>query len=585
MQLPTRNSSACPYRDSPTSTYLPSDTEMYAEPAHGDFTLAERISDSSLLHLVRGVSANISRNARTYLSSNQDASAVESMLEIERQLAKASLEFAKVMNAFRTINRLPPEILATIFSFVGYGIPVVTLSQVALQTPCLWTLYNTCEREAYLPVFLQRSGAAPFTVQSVLNPEDACLPKNILPLICSNLGRMRTLSVVCAAAGPDIESYVAGIVQKATSPATALLRLSVKSYTRLDGSVFAPVFGGIMPVLKHLCLCYVSIWPQSIVPSLQSLSLTHSATPLDTFLDALEVLQNLQKLAMTAVELTHNGQLPAKRSISAPHLHLLRLDVPPPSFRNYAHILACLAPAKPVSTYLVIQPRHAPMTVFGAARPEPLNLFTALTKLKLEVSDRYTSFTASNAAASAFVSFHLSAASVPAALTPAGILMHPGVLLPTEHIASLAVADEIDINLRGGHTIWPVPVWAALLRGTPRLRALAFDCMCPIARPALAALAADPHTCAPALARITYASGFVVPGTAGLDQLVDFARPRPALRCVRFRSAELADKAREMLSGVVEDVGALRPMEDPEESVIPIPRCFWDEPWKHEFLV
>ncbi|KAA1472796.1 hypothetical protein DENSPDRAFT_204714 [Dentipellis sp. KUC8613] len=160
----------------------------------------------SIKNVISSLSDNIQGNRRIWENGSKNVANRQTMLELEADLDFSVLEFKKIMNTYRGIQRLSPDILAYIFTLLDHGSDLdrdaLNVSQVcgnwrkvALETPALWTHFPMDYSLRFLPAFVERSRSLPFHVSLLIGqgPQLFFPPSDPYSPLVSVLHRLKSL--------------------------------------------------------------------------------------------------------------------------------------------------------------------------------------------------------------------------------------------------------------------------------------------------------------------------------------------------------------------------------------------------------
>lgn len=238
---------------------------------------------------------------------------------MERGLQIASAKFRGMRNSVQPINRLPPELLAQIFSETQVRLPSflpvprtgghdyftydwcwwIFLLQVCrhwrsiiASSPALWSTICSSNRA---PESLRRSHGVELTVYLGVRSRDFSSP--LMDGLTPHTSRFKEFHMLTKGNKDLLEHQVFA------SPAPRLNSLSIEFEEGGDLSgVLPPIFCGHMPALKQLALRHFTSWPKGYFHHLTSLCLSYqqeSSLPTTAnFLDFLESSPRLEELAL-----------------------------------------------------------------------------------------------------------------------------------------------------------------------------------------------------------------------------------------------------------------------------------------------
>ncbi|KAL1947451.1 hypothetical protein VTO73DRAFT_14412 [Trametes versicolor] len=251
-------------------------------------------------------------------------------------------------NSFALVNRLPQELLATIFSYVcsnaDTNVDVISMSHVcthwrtvALDAGGLWT-HIALTDPLGIETFLERSNSLPLRISLTASQSPF---KPILNLVSSNITRVRSLKICIAT---TVDSGF--ITRRLKLVAPALEELSIEKF-QLRSKVERPppagtrvdVFDG-MPALRTLSLRNVPLLFLPKGPSaLTKIDLHLKLPKLPTLLDLLESSPLLESLSLHGT--LYGDLVQSQRLVTLPRLTSLSVHTFPP--QGIAHLLSSVA--------------------------------------------------------------------------------------------------------------------------------------------------------------------------------------------------------------------------------------------------
>jgi hypothetical protein len=234
---------------------------------------------------------------------------------MEKALQTASATLRGMRNSVQSINRLPPELLAHIFSETQLALPSflpvppatdywhqwLELLEVCrhwrgviASSPALWS--NVCS-SANGPAFIRRSHGAELTVY--LGVPILGFSPSLMNMLAPHTSRFKELHMRIKAS--ELEDLLKHQFFSSPAPRLNSLLMQVEEREELDG-VLPPIFCGHMPKLRQLALGYFTSWPTGYFHNLTSLCLYHqreSSLPTTTeFLDFLEFSPHMEELVL-----------------------------------------------------------------------------------------------------------------------------------------------------------------------------------------------------------------------------------------------------------------------------------------------
>lgn len=239
----------------------------------------------------------------------------------ERRLQTAAAVVRGARNSQQPINRIPPELLAQIFSMIQHHLPSF-LPLVGrgsdyprgrewlrvLQVCRHWrgvaatfcSLWATIDNDLRPLTFLKRSSQSLLTV--VFGLTKTGFDQHSLAKIIEELLRIREFHIDFHHSVSCLES--SGFLTN-SAPNLVSLSLLPNHQPRIPGglsSTLSKLFGGEMPKLKQLCLGHFTSWPQNYFQNLTHLCLVEQDTltrpSTSEFLDFLGSSPRLEKLAL-----------------------------------------------------------------------------------------------------------------------------------------------------------------------------------------------------------------------------------------------------------------------------------------------
>ncbi|KAK0232529.1 hypothetical protein IW262DRAFT_1324792 [Armillaria fumosa] len=241
--------------------------------------------------------------------------------KMEKRLQTAVAVVRGARNSLQPINRIPPELLAAIFSMTQHQLPGF-LPLLGLQSPyakamdwlcvlrvcrhwrgiaatfhSLWATIDT-ERSPY--TFLKRSAGSLITV--VAGFTKPYFDRQYLTAIVESLPRIRELHADFWETGSLLGSSI--FLSDTSAPNLVSLSLLMNKEPHFIGMqpTLHKLFNDEMPKLKHLCLGYFTSWPKDYFTNLTHLCLydqDQSSRPsTSAFLDMLETSPQLETLAL-----------------------------------------------------------------------------------------------------------------------------------------------------------------------------------------------------------------------------------------------------------------------------------------------
>lgn len=248
-------------------------------------------------------------------------SAISQIDAMERRLQTVTAVARGARNSQQPINRIPPELLAQIFSMIQHHLPgflplvgsgsdyprgrdwlrILEVCRhwrgVAATFHSLWAIIDNDLRPL---TFLKRSSESLLTV--VFGLKRTHFDQHSLAKIIDELPRIRVLHIDFHHSGSLLDS--SGLLTNSAPNFVSLSLLPNHQPHMAVGlsSTLSKLFMGEMPKLKQLCLGYFTSWPQNYFKNLTHLCLfsqdTLTRPSTSEFLDFLESSPRLEKLAL-----------------------------------------------------------------------------------------------------------------------------------------------------------------------------------------------------------------------------------------------------------------------------------------------
>ncbi|KAK0448429.1 uncharacterized protein EV420DRAFT_1647330 [Desarmillaria tabescens] len=284
-------------------------------------------------------------------ASKWDTAKIDAM---EKRLQTAAAVVRGARNSHQPINRIPPELLAVIFSMTQHHLPGflplvgkgsdytkgrdwLRLLEVCRHwrgvAATFHSLWATIDNDHMPLTFLKRSSESLLTV--VIGLKKAHFDQHYLAKMMEALPRIRELHIDFCHSGSHLESSIT-----LTNGAPNLVSLSLlpnhHPHTAVGvSSKLSKLFMGEMPKLKQLCLGYFTSWPQEYFKDLTHLCLyeqdTFTRPSTSDFLDFLESSPRLEKLALVDAGPTRYISddlplVPIDRVVALDHLNEINMN-------------------------------------------------------------------------------------------------------------------------------------------------------------------------------------------------------------------------------------------------------------------
>ena len=224
-------------------------------------------------------------------------------------LENAVTELNTLRSYLRPINRLPPELIVHIFSYLGGGTFVVPASQVcrrwrnvALDMPSLWTVIREEDDVFTAQCFMERSRRAKLDVSFIVNmraPDDFSILRN---LVIPHAMRIRRLHLdVYSDRAYDFYRKLAD--RDFLLPGLEHFSIRMNQPGWHDDAQYGPLpsresFFGESEFFERLTFRAVLPLPTHLSDTIKSLTLSDRVFDLDALLGCLEAAPNLEYLAL-----------------------------------------------------------------------------------------------------------------------------------------------------------------------------------------------------------------------------------------------------------------------------------------------
>lgn len=293
------------------------------------------------------------------------------------------------MNTFSPVNRLPPEVLSLIPTFLHHKRSrrsLIKWSQVCrywrntfTNTPALWTHFG-CKDLARTCAFIQRSKLTPIHVR--LSPEFSLQSFSAL---IPHVNRFESLKIEINAAELD-DKLISSLYRPA--PLLEHLVVAVEDTEYTDDDLKAPLpllFNGGLPHLTRLSLEYVSPHPTWFnISNLTTFCLVHTGSHGGSSSQLLDFFE--RNPGLEDVSITYHGRFvdnsPSRHIVTLSHLRKLRLGDCPSKPGLLHHLVL------PVGVEVILKP-CIPGPVIGVATdlllraPNQPNLLTGIDRISL----------------------------------------------------------------------------------------------------------------------------------------------------------------------------------------------------------
>jgi len=231
------------------------------------------------------------------------------LAETATLLENAVTEVNALRSYLRPINRLPPELLAHIFSFLGGGSFVVPASQVcrrwrdvALDIPTLWTVIREEDDIYSARCFMERSRHAKLDVSFIIDmsePDDFVILRS---LVTPHAMRIRRLHVDVY--GDRVYDFYCRLAERDfLLPGIEHFSIRMNENGWNDDTRYGPLpsresFFGESEFLERLTFRSVLPLPTHLSRTIKSLILSGRVFDLDALLECLDAAPNLENLAL-----------------------------------------------------------------------------------------------------------------------------------------------------------------------------------------------------------------------------------------------------------------------------------------------
>ena len=291
------------------------------------------------------------------------------------------------MNTFSPVNRLPPEVLSLIPTFLHHKRgrrPLIKWSQVCrywrntfTNTPALWTHFG-CKDPARTCAFIERSRSAPIHIR--LSPKFCLQSFNAL---IPHVKRLESLKMEITTS--ELESRLISNLRR-PAPLLEHLVVAVEDTEYTDDDLkdkVPPLFNGDFPRLRRLSLEYVSPHPDWFnVSNLTTFHLVHTGSHGSSSSQLLDFFE--KNLSLEDVSITYHGRsvdnTPSSHIVTLPHLRKLRLGDCPSKPGILHHLVL------PGGVEVSLKP-FIPSSVIGIAAdlllraPNPHNFLTKIDRI------------------------------------------------------------------------------------------------------------------------------------------------------------------------------------------------------------
>ncbi|PBK61514.1 hypothetical protein ARMSODRAFT_1025641 [Armillaria solidipes] len=330
-------------------------------------------------------------------STKWDTTKIDTM---ERRLQTAAAVVRGARNSHQPINRIPPELLAQIFSMIQHHLPgflpligpssdyprardwlrVLEVCRhwrgVAATFHSLWA---TIDNDLRPLIFLKRSSESLLTVVFGLNKTH--FDQHSLAKIIMELPRIREFHIDFCHSGSLLES--SGLLTNSAPNLVSLSLLPNHQPHMAAGlsSTLSKLFMGEMPKLKQLSLGYFTSWPQNYFRNLTHLCLISQDTltrpSTSEFLDFLELSPRLEKLALIDAGPTRYVSddlplVPIDRIVALDHLTEIDMNVSN-GIASITRLLSHLALPEQTNMFFWGQPLVQPQEEISSLLPSDIS--------------------------------------------------------------------------------------------------------------------------------------------------------------------------------------------------------------------
>ncbi|KAF9785772.1 hypothetical protein BJ322DRAFT_739869 [Thelephora terrestris] len=312
---------------------------------------------------------------------------LENVLELEAMVHSVLLDVRSWVNTFSPVNRLPPEVLSLIPTFLHHKRSrrsLIKWSQVCrywrntfTSNPALWTHFG-CKDLARTDAFIQRSKLSPIHVR--LSPEFSLQSFSAL---IPHIDRLESLKMEIKAS--ELEKKLIPNLHR-PAPLLEHLVVAVEDTTYTDDDLKAPfplLFKGEFPRLTRLSLEYVSPHPTWFqISNLTTFYLVHTGSHGGSSSQLLDFFG--RNPGLEEVFITYHGRFvdnsPSNHIVTLPRLRKLRLGDCPTKPGMLHHLVL------PAGVEVALKP-YIPGTVIGVATdlvlraPNQPNFLTGINRI------------------------------------------------------------------------------------------------------------------------------------------------------------------------------------------------------------
>ncbi|KAF8504902.1 hypothetical protein F5888DRAFT_802940 [Russula emetica] len=273
--------------------------------------MSHRSEETRLLALVlaRSLNVELPNTRQNCLNDISSSVLANELAETAMLLENAVTEVNTLRGYLRPINRLPPELLVHIFSFLGGGTFVVPASQVcrrwrdvALDTFSLWTVIREEDSVSAAERFMERSRHAKLDVSFIIDmhaPDDFVILRN---LVIPHATRIRRLHLdVYGDRAYDFYRMLAD--RDFLLPGLEHFSIQMNQSGWHDDTHYGPLpsresFFGESEFFERLTFRAVLPLPTHFSGTIKSLTLADRVFDLDALLECLDAAPNLEYLAL-----------------------------------------------------------------------------------------------------------------------------------------------------------------------------------------------------------------------------------------------------------------------------------------------